>query len=350
MASDDAQAPLSERGEMIFLGHGGRRPRVLAYGGRSEKWLAQDDRYLYWSDQEDGSITRLHKDGGVPVILASACSRPHHLILDRDFLYWVEGGQTGRVARLRVSGGEVETIAPNVALPERVVVSGDEVAWTSSGEAGFRGIPTEGLVCRAKIGGPASIVASKQKQPTSIVFDDHDIYWTNFGTKRPSYFTDGSLMRAPRSGGRKRWIVHKDQSMPSSLAMDDRFLYWTTAATIFEPYQEGMIWRRPRGGGKSVPVVAWEREHGEIALDATHVYWLGVYTGEIVRVRKEGGEPERILSGRDSLVFCGNLVVDKDRVYWTATDSQKSGGAIWSIAKDAGTSAGFAPPQPRRPN
>lgn len=322
----------SEHGEIAFHGYGGRRPRVLAHGGNGAKHLAQDDRFLYWTNEEEGTVTRLPKGGGVPLELATGQERPRSLVLSGDHLYWVSRLHAGRGAVLRMpaEGGDVEQLACGQELPEALAVHGDTVVWTNFGD----GLAT-GTVMRKQIGGgPATVVASKQKQPCSIAIDAEQIYWTNLGNKRPTYFRDGSVVRAPRAGGTKRFVIAKDRSMPTSITIDDGWIYWNLAAAFGDDPRIGGIVRRRKSGGATIPIVLWRFDSGVIALDATHAYWMQDFGGALFRVAKQGGDPEQIMAGNgERMLRAEGLLVDDRCVYWTARFSKEAGGAVFSMGK-----------------
>src|SRR2546422_608587 len=107
-----------------------------------------------------------------------------------------------------------------------IEVAGRDVYWTDFGDG------LEGRVMRGSLDGTAPFVlASKQKQPRVIVADEHDVRWNNQGNKRPRYFLDGSVVRMPRAGGKKRWVIAKEQSLPFGFALDAEAIYWTTSAS-----------------------------------------------------------------------------------------------------------------------
>jgi hypothetical protein len=339
----------AERGEIAFVGHGGRRPRVLAHGGRSSRCLASDARYLYWIAENDGEVTRLPKDGGVPMVLGTA-PRARGLLHADGFLYWAQPGSRGRradglagtVMRMASDGGPIEGVLTDLPSPRCLAVSGRDVAVGCDGDWGERWLDEDhwesrGLVLRATLGGArATVAASRQRGPCSLLFVDDALYWTNHGYKRSQYFADGSVMRMPRAGGKKRCVVRRDQALADALVADERYVYWTTAATVYAPvpYRRGAIWRRPRAGGRSEAMVVWDQESGSLAVDATHVYWLGGDRGELYRVRKDGGEPELIMSCAESWMVAEGLVVDEHRAFWVVSDAGAAGGAVWCIAKD----------------
>ncbi len=323
----------AELGESTFRGHGGRRPRALAYGGHGDKHIALDDRYIYWTDLADGTVTRLPKDGGVPLVIATDQARPCGLVLNGDHLYWATyhhyRPEKGTIVRMPKEGGDVQLIASGQAFPQCIAVSGREVYWGNHGDGNL------GSVVRGTIDGGAPVtLATKQKRPCAIVLDDQNIYWANEGNKRPSYFTDGSLMRMSRAAeNKKRWIVAKNQSMPTSLLIHEGTLYWTVAAMIHFSHGPGSIQRRPLSGGKTVNLVEWMEEAGHLAVDAKHVFWLSRWSGRMFRIPLHGGEPEQLLSTEDLHVGVPDFAADETSVYWTAYNSQTAGGAVWKMAK-----------------
>jgi hypothetical protein len=80
-----------------------------------------------------------------------------------------------------------------------------------------------------------------------------------------------------------------------------------------------------------------ESEIGDIALDATNVYWVESWTkeGTIYRVPKAGGAPTKIATVPP---WCAHLTVDESRVYCT-TDKN-----ILVVAKDGGVPAPLGAP------
>jgi hypothetical protein len=327
----------SGRGEIAFRGLGGRRPRVLAHGGIGEKNLTHDDRYVYWTDCPDGTVTRLPKDGGVPLLLATGQHRPGAIAIAGGWLYWITRRldyttrrHAGGVVRMPAGGGDIEILAGEQPSPCSIAVFDDTVAWTDVND----GLATGTVTMKKLGGGPAVTIASKQKQPKSIAIDAQQIYWTSFGNKRPGYFTDGSVARMPRDGEKKRFVIAKNQSMPHSIVVDDEWIYWTTATTTFSPYVPGAILKRRKGEKKTIPLVSWARDGGILALDATHVYWLEEYGAALFRVRKDGGEPTQLMTcNGDSRLHVQSLAVDERCVYWAASDSREAGGAIFKMGK-----------------
>jgi len=321
-----ASLSASEAGTITFRAHGGRRIRVLVHGGRTERHLVQSEQHLYWTEHEDGTITRLPKDGGIPLVLATEQERPGPLVLAGGFLWW---GNRDAIVRMPVEGGDVEILADGQKSPESIAVHGDTVAWTTCGD----GLAT-GTVCAKAPGGPVMTLATKQKQPSAIAIDAEQIWWANHGLKRPTYFKDGSIVRKPRDGEKKRFVLAKDQPLASSLVVDDEHVYWMTSTTYDSPRSPGRLWRRRKAGGKIAAIGSWTwSESASLALDDTHVYLLACWPPALYRVPKAGGELEPLMSCDDMQLYPEGLVVDDRCVYWTVRDSRRAGGAVFKMGK-----------------
>ncbi|MFS8064887.1 MAG: hypothetical protein ACMG6S_00820 [Byssovorax sp.] len=318
----------SEAGVIAARALGGRRIRVLAHGGQGSKYLAQDDRHLYWADSWDNTVTRLPKDGGIPLVLVTEQRNLRALTLADGWLHWT---CQDKVARMPAEGGDVEVIADDPETPWDIIVHEGTVVWTTYGDH------ISGGCVKMKRAGEDRVItlAEQQKQPPSLAVDAQRVYWANHGVKRPTYFKDGSVACAPWSGGGRPDIIAKDQPLASSIAVDDAWIYWMTATTYDEPHVPGALWKRRKEGGEIIQLASWDWiEAGTITLDATHVYWMSPIHALLFRVRKEGGEPEQLMAAvPGNAVSPSSLFVDERCVYWAARDSQRAGGAVFKMAK-----------------
>ncbi|MEO7328046.1 MAG: hypothetical protein ABI193_05680 [Minicystis sp.] len=324
-----AQESNSEAGIVTARGLGGRRVRVLAHGGMSGKFLVQDECHLYWTDSVDQTLTRLPKDGGVPLILVTGQGGIGAMTRAGGWLYWVNASQ---VVRMPEQGGDVEVLADGLLWPKSIAVRGDVVVWTDYGHGG-----DEGTVQRLTLGDRRVVrLAEGQKMPTSVSIDQQHVYWVNHGVKRPDYFKDGSVVRVPLEGDRAPTVLATDQRLASSLVMDDAAIYWVTALDYDSNASRGALWKWSKAGGAVVELASWRwNEATHLALDETHVYWLAPIRLALFRVRKDGGEEEQMMTednvGRAAL--SSSFVVDERCVYWTVHDSGRAGGAVFKMAK-----------------
>jgi hypothetical protein len=320
----------SETGRITARALGGRRIRVLAHGGMSWRFILQDERYLYWSDREDGTLTRLPKDGGIPLVLATGQAGIRGVALSGGWFYWTT---QDKVVRMAEEGSEIEVIAHDEDAPHSIAVHDGTVFWTTVGD-----MLATGKVKMTRPGDPRVVtIAEQQKQPTSIAVDASRVYWANHGVKRPDYFQDGSVVCAPRDGANGPALIAAEQRLASSIAVDDAWIYWLTAGGYDEAGEErGTLRKRRKDGGEIVELASWDwLDGGALALDATHVYWLAAIHPGLFRVRKDGGETEQLLDREPGAqgVLPHGLVVDDRCVYWTAWDSQSAGGAVFKMAK-----------------
>ena len=322
----------SESGEAAFQGQGGQRPRVLAHAGDSWKHMVHDATHLYWTDAADGTVTKLAKGGGVPLVIAADQRQPAGLAIEDGVLYWVNQ-RGGTVVRMAASGGEIATLASNQNQPTCIAVAGNDVVWGNLCD-----ITSGTLMKGSTTGGEVATLALDQKYPHAVAIDEAHIYWTTLGTKHPDYFANGAVMRMPRGtpgeGEEETGLaVASPQWQPEEMALDNEWIYWTTNGSIHENWGDGTVMKRRKSGGEPIPLVQRTRSAGSLALDATHVYWAETLQSAIHRVPKHGGDPVQLVSSKESLVFPRSLVVDDTCVYWTVYDSKKAGGAIWRIGK-----------------
>ncbi len=342
---NDRKPSRAELGESVFVGRGGRTPRMLALGEYAERGLAIDEQYLYWSDDRAGEVTRLPKDGGIPMVLAQR-TFPRNLTLADGHLYWSErepgasrrgdGGPPEQIVRMPADGGPVEVIARDIDSVNAVVVRGREVVVLCDGVFDYdRREEPRGMVLFMTLGeARPQVIASKQRRPESAVFVGDELYWLNGGWKWPTYFADGALLHTKLGGPKKRWVVHKDLPMAGSLLADDTHLYWTTTPTYHQPALVGAVHRRPRGGGATEELFYIEERDGALlAQDATDLYCLIRESGTLVRVPKDGGDFEVLMTAVARGTLVQDLTVDDRRVYWVVSNGDDAGGAVWSIAK-----------------
>lgn len=87
------------------------------------------------------------------------------------------------------------------------------------------------------------------------------------------------------------------------ILVDDNRVY-------FNDFTTGTVLSVPKAGGTTSVVAAPGSIGNQMAMDDTHVYYLG--GGDVYRVAKSGGATELIASGATQYA----LAVDDDYVYW----------------------------------
>lgn len=325
----------SDSAAVAYRPLGGRRVRVLAHGGPVERHLVLHGEHLYWTEPLDGTVTRISKRGGVPVVLATDQRGVGAIAIVDGWLYWGRRYLYGNegLYRMPLGGGEPTRICEGRV--EALAILEELVAWTSIGEDG------RGSVHLTRVGDGRTVpLATGEKMPRSIVLDGENAYWACYGLKRPSYFEDGSIVRASRTEVGDHELLARDRSMPSSLLLDSeaRVLTWCEGRTTYGPgpFVPGRIWRHELATGAARLLCEWDEQDGMLAADATHVYFLACMGGTMWRVPIAGGEPEPMLApAANRLLWSSAIAVDDRFVYWAAHSSDSAGGAIFCMAKSA---------------
>lgn len=195
--------------------------------------------------------------------------------------------------------GPVRTLAEGLDTPTQLVLDGDFLYWVNTS--------SHGSVMRvAKTGGLPQVLATEQVFPVSLVVDAYDVYWTTTGINAAT----GQVMRVAKTAG-EPVAVASGLNWPSDLAGDSDYLYWR------DDYQ-GLQRIAKHGGVEPELLVASQTLSGAIAIDDTRVYFDEVSVsgsvGAIRAVPKVGGPVADIASLPNW--FIATLVVDGDDVYW----------------------------------
>jgi hypothetical protein len=141
------------------------------------------------------------------------------------------------------------------------------------------------------------------------------------------YYQQGmQLLRMPKAGGALELIAIglPDASQGGAqIALDDTHVYWVGLLG-------GGVSRVPLSGGtreilaSPIDPSSHDLQSAGIALDSDHVYWSQVGFGRIARVRKTGGPVETVVDR----AFALTLAIDGDTLVWSGT-------GVW--AKKLGT-------------
>ena len=273
--------------------------------------LALDGHAVYWS--AEGRVLTLDKKapiGTEPDTLVGPEAGADMLVSAPDAIYW-SGYLQGVIGRYQHTVGRDELLTEAEPLPFGIDVDGDELVWVQSTPGGeVRTMATNGA------GGPTTL-ATPQNVPVVAVKDGDHVFYTH----RSSSVGDGGVLTA---GGLE---VATGQKGPSGLAVTPTHAYWIT--------YDGFVRRAPKQGGGVVETIAGPYGGGyyvgEVALDATHVYWTGPgkhgcdtgaqgncacepNCGKVFRAPLAGGAAEVVAEGPWEDVGC--LAVDLAAVYW----------------------------------
>jgi hypothetical protein len=144
--------------------------------------------------------------------------------------------------------------------------------------------------------------ASNQMYPLFAPVDSENIYWANL------FSSTTGLVRVSLDGGAPVTLVHQN---PYQVAVDDTSIYWTDD-------QSGTLSRLPKTGDTCEVFAFASAEHAlALALDDGNVYW-GTSDGFVVRATAQGADTVTLSA---SPGVPGNLAIDATSVYWAAGTS-----------------------------
>jgi hypothetical protein len=147
-------------------------------------------------------------------------------------------------------------------------------------------------------------------------------------------------------------IAGKEQRLShiSGLVVDDKFAYVTIGGTIADQNEGNSGLRKVAldsgavtslDDGKNMP----QSDYGGMAIDEKYVYWNA--GGKILRVSKNGGQPETVASENVGIGL--DLAVDNEKVYWANhgyySANSPTSKPIYAVAKQGGKAEIFADAQ-----
>lgn len=173
---------------------------------------------------------------------------------------------------------------------------GCEIDLTSdAASCGVCGHGCQGGPCQSGLCQPV-IVVSGQGYAYHLAATEAAVYWTR---------SDGSVLRALEGGAPE--ILAEGQSSPGDIAVDATRVYWANLG-------DGTIVSAPQGGGAISVVVANAGQAWSLAVSATTLAWTDNMTGE-VRALALGSNGPPIVLGTTQGAW--SIAMDSTRVYWS---------------------------------
>jgi hypothetical protein len=251
--------------------------------------LAVDATHVYWTDQVDNTIQRIPLGGGPVESLVTDQMQAHHIALDATSIYWLSNGVNGGVWKSGRDGSGPTRIVPLNNITDLAVTA-----------AGVYFLGGPGAVSVLPTGADASVaVATGGDFPSRLAVDDHNVYYTEYGT---------TVYRAPLDGGVTVPLTTSQGIPQSGLALTATDVYWGTGSlTMSAPLAGGAAQTRASTALFGVAV------HGEFLYGFTP-------TGSIVKIPLAGGRAETLVFRNTSSAYTIlDIAVDDTSVYWTET-------------------------------
>ncbi len=195
--------------------------------------IALDEKGVYFTDVADGAVKRVDKHGGTPMTFATSLSGPTDIALDDSGVYVIESGESGAVLHFPLAGGAPTTIAAAQPDPRGLVLTETHVYWIDSGIFDVTTQTTKGAaVMRSSKSGGAPEQVVKAEGVNAVAADGT---WVWFAA-------DDALHRVPGKGGAAS-VIASTQHHPRSIVAAGAFVYWTNAGTAPAGFGDGEVRR-----------------------------------------------------------------------------------------------------------
>jgi hypothetical protein len=295
---------------------------VLARGLAVSGALAVDKRNAYWVDEAGGSLERVPKQGGVTMLIFSssggAFAPGASVAVDDTDVYWASAmqGDTAKSSLLRrqdKNGGQPTTVTQSAGGTFACVVLDSEFMYWVQGNAVFRA---------HKKGGAPAAVGGGLGGANCVAVDEKNAYVSLAGTDAKQH-ADGMIVSIPKSGGQAKAVV-KDVHAPADVQVDATDAYWIDGDKVM---------KAPKAVGAATQVAQAPGPIGDIVLDHASVYFTVPGTkgdGSVGRVAKAGGTPTILASNQPTPT---GIVVDDRSVYWTCAGTDAAQHHDGSVSK-----------------
>jgi hypothetical protein len=245
-------------------------------------------------------LTACSSRPSTPRAVASAQVGPTHLAVDLSYVYWTVPGPGGTLLLKTLKeesnpAVQVTTVAGRVQELE----VDDDGLYLVIGGAGDQGPDVIRKVAKKPGFRPKDLATSATKV-TGLALDATHVYWTQQGNPAE---TDDTLtpgvLRTMRSGGTPFNLVTRQVGIPCNLALSATHVFWVNAQKG-APYR---IMSVRKGGGAPTELIAVPAEEtGDVApalaADDTSVYFKTRRT--VVRIGSGGGQPIKLGAVQDS--------------------------------------------------
>lgn len=266
--------------------------------------ITVDATRVYWTSYSSGLIRSCPKTGcsGGATTLASGRQNPYGIAADGTNVYWVETtGNSVHSCAAGGCGGNPTTLASSQMAPMGIAVDGANVYWTNG---------TGGEVQKCATGGCGGVptTLATVTNPAYIALDKTNVYWTS----------GNSVRRCSKSCANDS-VLLANSGLVNQLAVDGTDVYWGGSA----------LYRCAAAGCGGFPTIVTPGNFPfGVVVDATHVYYSSPGLASVSKCSKPDctGGPSIVSAG---LSVPGQLAEDATALYW----GNFSGGAVVKIAK-----------------
>jgi hypothetical protein len=168
------------------------------------------------------------------------------------------------------ANGKAAVVTPSAGKLNRtaIAVNATHVFWDEDGS----------IVRAPKTGGDASpVVKLPAGKIQRMAADDAAVYWTDSGTGDPTW--SGRVYRSALAGGKVETL--SDAPSPFAIAVDGDTVYWTSSLDV-----GGRILARKKAGGTTFVLASDLHQPRGLAVDEKYVYWINTGDGTVCRTEK----------------------------------------------------------------
>lgn len=277
--------------------------RTLVSGLASPSQIVLDQDYLYWVNAtSQGSVMRVPTTGGAPTVLASGQVFPVSLIVDASDVYWTNTGigeATGSVMRVGKTGGQPVVVARELNWPIDLAGDRDFVYWRDN---------RLGLQRAAKRGGPAQLLVASPTLSGVVAVDDTRVYFEEVSSDNGP----GRIRAIAKAGGPVADVATLPNWFLATLVVEGGDVFWHNGGV-------DSLWRAPTAGGAAATAVfanGLELRSVVPRGDSLFITTMGepFAAGGIYEVSRAGGRARLVTPHGVGL---WGLAVDDRAIYWT---------------------------------
>jgi hypothetical protein len=300
---------------------GGRVPTVLVPNQTKPGFLAQDATTLYWI--AGGMVMSVPKSGGTPKVLGAVAPTASSLVAEPDpagAVFVVNGGTVLRMPKDGTAGGVVFTTGATDPPTDTIAASASALYVLQYDQSGT----VDGArILRMAKNGSGAVDLAPDAAPSTLNLDSKSVFWLLSDVDPPS-IVEQAENAAPGTTTAVYALGANDDAptISADIAIDDDSLYWVTTDATSGAAE--IVSRKRQSAASAIAIYrgAVEDTFASVTLDATHAYFLETRSSSLLRVPKNGGDVEKLVTG---LKAPSGLVVDGSAIYLTVEATGNTG-------------------------